>query len=124
MIRATRGAGSEVERAPKDSAESKRAPLIDEGRQQRMSFRSENEKQPGRPAWNRTKYVYDLNGALLRAPSATNEKTSMLWDSNGRLSTFYNGTPELQNRPTERYAYDDRGYRLIRWPESGGTAAR
>lgn len=64
-------------------------------------------------------FVYDLNGALIRAPSVTGGPTSMLWDPQGRLTAFYNGAAEQQNRPTERYAYDAGGFRLIRWPESG-----
>jgi len=64
-------------------------------------------------------FKYDLNGASTRAPSPTGGQTSMLWDPQGRLSTFYNGTPEQQNPPTERYAYDAGGFRVVRWPESG-----
>jgi hypothetical protein len=66
------------------------------------------------------RFAYDADGAVIRAPN-TNEdsSTSMLWDSQGRLTAFFNGTPESHSRPAERYAYDSVGFRLLRFPESG-----
>ncbi len=67
-------------------------------------------------------FVYDLDGAMVRAPGSTGGATAMSWDREGRLSAFFNGTPEDQSRPTERYAVDAGGFRLVRWPESGSGA--
>ena len=60
------------------------APLIHEGRQQPMSFQAENKNQPGRQAWNRTKYIYD--GDNRRASKTVGTTTTYFsYDPAGRL---------------------------------------
>jgi len=103
--------------------------VIHEGRQQRMSFQAENKKQPGRPAWNRTKYSYDAIGNTTADGAHTYQ-----YNDAGRLATVDGAAPIYQydgeNRRVKKvalqttyYFYDPTGRlltELIMTPEQGG----
>ena len=63
-------------------------------------------------------FAYDLSGNLTRLIAADDGASGALWDSRNRMSAYFQGNPEQQGRPAERYLYDAEGYRIVRFPEA------